>query len=134
MQLVVFCEAPSDFLLASALIDRVLRDHATWIPDVLEVAPEAIRTWVRDDRGRDFFDIHQVKAYALHCLARVPQGHFDGRPGAPGALMARTAFAVVRALNSQANRDAIDGVVLVWGHGRRGQRAASWVGTSPERG
>jgi hypothetical protein len=114
MRLVAFCEAPSDFLLTSGLIDRVLREHATWISDVLDVAPEGIRTWVGDGRGLDFFDIHQVKSYALQCLARIPQGHFDGRPGAPGALMARTAFAIVRELSKQTKTDTIDGVVLVW--------------------
>jgi hypothetical protein len=114
MRLVAFCEAPSDFLLVSALIDRVLRDHATWISDVLDLAPAGIRTWIGDGPGRDFFDIHQVSSYALQRLVRVPQGHFDGRPGAPGALMARTAFSIVRALNTSANLGAIDGVVLVW--------------------
>jgi len=114
MRLLAFCEARSDFLLTSALIDRVLREHATWISDVLDVAPEGIRTWIGDGRGRDFFDLHQVSSYALRLLVRVPQGHFNGRPGAAGALMARTAFSIVRALNDPANADTIDGVALVW--------------------
>lgn len=117
MRLIAFCEAPPDFLLTSALIDRLLRSHATWIADVLDVAPEGIRTWLADGRGRDFFDLHQVRSYALQHLVRVPQGNFNGRPGAPGALMARTAFSIVRALNHSPNVDdvgKIEGVVLVW--------------------
>jgi hypothetical protein len=47
MRLVAFCEAPSDFRLTCALIDRVLREHAMWISDVLDVTPEGIRTWGR---------------------------------------------------------------------------------------
>jgi hypothetical protein len=117
MRLIAFCEARSDFLLTSALIDRVLRAHATWISDLLDMAPEGIRTWLGDGRGRVFFDLHQVRSYALQHLARVPQGNFSGRPGAPGALMARTAFSIVRALNHAPNIDEADkiaGVVLVW--------------------
>lgn len=114
MRLVAFCEARSDFLLASTLVDRVLRDHATWISDVLDVAPEGIRTWVGDGEGHDFFDLHRVSSYALARLARLPQGHFNGRSGAQGALMARTAFSIVRVLSKSTGDDAIDGVVLVW--------------------
>ena len=117
MRLIAFCEARSDLLLASALIDRVLRAQATWIGDVLDVTPEGIRTWVGDGRGHEFFDLHQVRSYAVQHLARVPPGKFNGAPGAPGASMARTAFSIVRALNQSPNRDEadkIDGVVLVW--------------------
>jgi hypothetical protein len=114
MRLVAFCEARSDFLLASTLIDRVLREHAPWISDVLDVAPAEIRTWIGDGEGHDFFDIHKVSSYALDRLVRVPQGHFNGQPGASGAAMARTAFGIVRELSKSMGNDAIDGVVLVW--------------------
>jgi len=117
MRLIAFCEARSDFLLTSALIDRILRAQATWISDLLDVAPDGIRTWLGYGRGRDFFDLHQVRSYALQHLARVPQGNFNGRPGASGALMARTAFSIVRALNHSPNiddGDKIDGVILIW--------------------
>jgi len=103
MRLIASCEARSDFVLASTLIDRVLRAHATWISDVLDVAPAGIRTSLADGRGRDFFDLHQVRSYALQHLPRIPQGNFNGQPGAPGALMARTAFSIVRALNRSPN-------------------------------
>ncbi|WP_224372835.1 hypothetical protein [Hyalangium versicolor] len=43
---------------------------------------------------------------------RVPQGHFDGQPGAAGALMARTAFLVVRELVRQGT--VVDVVLLAW--------------------
>ncbi len=114
MRLMAFCESRSDFQLASTLIDRVLRNHAPWISDLLDAAPETIRTWVGDGEGRDFFDIHRVSAYALKRITRVPQGHFNGKPGAAGALMARTALRIARALNHSSTSDAIDGVVIVW--------------------
>ncbi|HEX2688715.1 MAG TPA: hypothetical protein VHN14_18965 [Kofleriaceae bacterium] len=98
----------------SALIDHVLREHAPWISDVLDVAPEGIRTWIGDGEGHDFFDLHRISAYARQHLARVPQGHFNGQPGAPGALMARTTFSIARALSKSLGSEAIDGVVLVW--------------------
>jgi hypothetical protein len=114
MRLVAFCEARSDFQLTATLVDRVLRDHATWISDVLDTAPEGIRTWLGDGEGRSFFDIHKVAEYALKLTTRVPQGHFDGQRGAAGALMARTAFHIVRTLSNQPSWDAIDGVVIIW--------------------
>jgi hypothetical protein len=111
VRLVAFCEAESDFKITSGLIDLVLRQHATWISDVMDMAPDGVRSWVGDGRGHDFFDIHHVGAYALKMLSRVPQGHFNGQPGAAGAAMARTAFGIVRALHRQ---QGVDGVVLVW--------------------
>jgi hypothetical protein len=111
VRLVAFCEAESDFKITSGLVDLVLRHHATWISDVMDMAPEGIRSWVGDGRGHDFFDIHHVSSYALRLLGRVPQGHFNGQPGGAGGAMARTAFNIVRALNRQQD---IDGVVLVW--------------------
>lgn len=73
MRLVAFCEARSDFLLMSALIDRVLRSHATWISDVLDAAPAALRTWSSDGQGRDFFDIHQIAPMQHGCWLGSPR-------------------------------------------------------------
>src|SRR4051812_40496036 len=105
VRLVAFCEAESDFKITTGLVDLVLRQHATWISDVMDMAPEGIRSWVGDGHGHDFFDIHHVGSYALKLPGRVPQGHFNGQPGAAGATMARTAFSIVRALHRQQGVD-----------------------------
>jgi hypothetical protein len=114
VRLVAFCEARADFLLASTLVDRVLGARTTPGGNHLDVSGDATATWVRDGRGHDFFDIHRINTYALPLLRRLPQGHFDGRPGAAGAVMARTAFSFVRELNKQSDTNKIDGVVFVW--------------------
>jgi hypothetical protein len=113
MRLVAFCEARADFVLLSTLVDRVLRAQAVWIADLLDTHPDGIRSWIDDGRGHAFFHIHKMREYAVRILPRVPQGHFDGRPGAAGATMARTAFAIVRAMN-RSSTTAVDGVVLMW--------------------
>lgn len=113
MRLVAFCEAPADFRIASDLIDRVLREEgSSWVLDVMDAAPDEIRSWRRDGEGREFFDIHKVRDYAREFSVRVPHGHFDGRPGAAGALMARTVFSIVRALARTG--ETVDGVVVIW--------------------
>ena len=113
MRLIAFCEAAGDFRLLSGLVDRVLRESAPgWVVDLLD-SPEAVRTWEPDGLGRAYFDLHKLDQYEERLKVRVPHGHFDGRPGGAGALMARTVFWIVRALPKQ-DRDPIDGVVLVW--------------------
>jgi hypothetical protein len=91
----------------------VLREHGpSWVVDVMDVAPDEIRAWRGDGDGRAFFDIHKVSDYARDLSVRVPHGHFEGRPKAAGALIARTVFSLVRRL---ARTDGgIDGVVVVW--------------------
>lgn len=113
MRLVAFCEAPSDFEITSDLVDRVLRERCpTWVGDTLEAAPEGVRTWVGDGQGRAFFKIHDVYRYAAQRDVRLTYGHFGGGPGAHGALMARTAFLIVRRMVQDG--DDIDAVVIVW--------------------
>lgn len=97
MKLVVFCEAPADFRTAAGLIDRVLREHGPqWVADMLEHHPEGIREWVGDGQGRTFFDVHRLSDYVKQHDVRVPFGHFDGKPGAADAMMARTIFWLAR--------------------------------------
>ena len=114
MKLVAFCESSSDFRLLSGLIDRVLREHGpTWVVDNLET-PEAVRTWQPDGLGRAYFDIHSLDQYVDQLGVRVPHGHFNGRPGGAGALMARTAFWIARKLHRQDPDEPLEVVVLVW--------------------
>jgi hypothetical protein len=113
MKLVVFCEAPADFRIARDLVDRVLREVGPpWVPDVMEANPEGIRIYLEDDQGRSFFDIHHLTDYEDQLGVRVPHGHFDGRPGAAGALMARTIFWIVRKLMKDGA--GVDAVIIVW--------------------
>ena len=113
MQLFVFCEAPADFRIASELVDRMLRESGpAWLGDLLEVAPEAVRSWHGDSDERTFFDIHKLDAYARRLSVRVPHGHFDGRPGRAGAAMARTVFAILRKLVQ--NGTVVDAVLVMW--------------------
>jgi hypothetical protein len=122
-KLLVFCEAPADARTVKGLVDRVLREQGPdWLRDQLdgsEDAARALREWVPDDEGRDYFDLHKLSDYARRLRLRVPQGHFDGRPGAAGAIMARTAFRVAREL-------ALDGTelgaaLLVWDMDGKGE-------------
>lgn len=113
MKLVAFCEAASDHRVLAGLLDRVLREQGpTWVADLLDSSPDALRTWVHDAGGRAFFDLHRVRQYALEHGVRPVYGHFDGRPGSAGALMARTVLRIVRCL-AEANPE-ISGVVLMW--------------------
>lgn len=110
MRLVVFCEARADFEIARDLVDRTLRDVGDpWVGDVMDVAPEGIRTYVSDEDGRSFFDVHHLRHYVRTLGTRVPHGHFDGRPGAADAVMARTMLAVVRTLAGP----TVDAVIIV---------------------
>lgn len=114
MRLVAFCEAPGDFRLTSGLVDRVLRESGpSWVADNLE-APEVIRVWRPDGLGRAYFDLHKLDEYVKWFGVRVPHGHFGGRSGDAGALMARTVFRIVRALQGKDSDEPIECAVLVW--------------------
>ncbi len=128
MKLVLFCEAAGDFRTAAGLVDRVLREEGpAWVADLIEAHPEAVRTWMDDGDGHPFFDIHRLSDYARGMPGlRVPQGHFDGKPGAPGALMARRIFHIVRAMAKQAARagtEPAEAVVIVWDMDQEGDYA-----------
>ncbi|HEX8440082.1 hypothetical protein [Archangium sp.] len=116
-RLLVFCESPADFETVKGLVDRVLRERGPdWVRELLEGPSEEAKTgfrdWVPDGEGRNYFDLHQVSAYASRLKLRVPQGHFSGQPGAAGALMGRTAFHVARELALSGTE--LDAVLLVW--------------------
>jgi len=116
VRLIAFCEAASDFRIAAGLVDRVLREQgAPWVGDNIDEYPEAIREWVTDG-DKYFFDIHRLDAYRRELgNPRIPQGRFDGEPGAPGALMARTVFHLLRQMSRRAKADTqVDAVLIVW--------------------
>lgn len=102
MRLVAFCEAAADFQIASDLVDRLLRERGPgWVRDLLDTAPDSVRSWRGDGTGAKFFVLGRMAKYVDDLEVRVPQGHFGGEPGAADALMARTAFAIVRKLAKQ---------------------------------
>jgi hypothetical protein len=112
MRLVVFCEASADFQVAADLIDRVLRHESPgWVAEVLDTAPEGIRSWRGDGQGGAFFDVHQLAKQVDQLAIRVPHGYFDGRPGAADAMMARTVFSIVRNLVKRG--ESIDAALLI---------------------
>lgn len=112
MRLVVFCEAVADFQIAADLVDGVLRHNGPdWVADVLDAAPEGIRSWRGDGRGNSFFALHQLTKHVEQLAIRVPHGYFDGRPGAADAVMARTALSIVR--HFVKHGEVIDAVLLV---------------------
>ncbi|CAN95180.1 hypothetical protein sce5017 [Sorangium cellulosum So ce56] len=131
MRLLVFCEADADFRTVSALVDRVLQEEGpVWVRDLMPSHPESIRAWVGDGQGRSFFDLHNIAAYRRYLPnVRFMPGHFDGKPGAAGAQMARNAFTIARAVarDEEKKRDPPAGVAavfVVWdmddqGEGRR---------------
>jgi hypothetical protein len=119
VKLIAFCEAPSDFRMASGLVNRVLREVGpTWVVDNLDAAGVVLR-WHADGLGNDFINIHYLNQYTDQLRERglrvqPARGHFNGRPGEPGSAMARKAFHIVEALSRHTPDDPIDAVVLVW--------------------
>jgi hypothetical protein len=115
-KLLVFCEAPADSRTIKGLVERVLREQGPdWLRDILEGPADAargVRDWLPDGEGRDYFDVHKLSDYTRRLRIRAPQGHFDGKPGAAGATMARTAFRVARELVLTGSD--LDAVLLVW--------------------
>lgn len=115
-RLIAFCEADADFRTASGLLDRVLREEGpAWIADLIDAHPDSVRTWHLEREGRSFFKVHDLREYVKQLSIRVPHGHFGGRPGGAGALMARTVFHIARELNRRSSaEEEIEAVVLVW--------------------
>jgi len=114
VKLVMFCEADADFRLASGLFDRVHCEHGPdWVAAAAET-PEATRTWHASPEGRDYFSLRKLNDYAAHFRVRAQRGHFEGKPGAVNAAMARKAFDIAGALHKIAASDApLEAVVLI---------------------
>lgn len=98
-EVICFCEAPADFRTMSELIVRVL-------------APGSVVRWRDDGGGHPFFNLHRCDAHARALDVRIPHGHFDGKPGEPGALMARTVFRIGRRLAQRCAGPVA--LVLIW--------------------
>ncbi|HEX8698292.1 MAG TPA: hypothetical protein VF815_05615 [Myxococcaceae bacterium] len=115
-RLILFCESPADASTVQGLVERVIREEGPdWLRDLLDGPAEGaqqVLDWVPDNEGRSFFDLHGLSAQARRLGLRIPQGHFDGKPGAAGALMARTAFHVARELALA--QEGPEAVLLVW--------------------
>lgn len=112
MYLLVACEDRCQYEAGTMLVDRVLAASGPrWLVELMEHEPAAARTW-GEIEGTKYLDLHQVtQALRQHGL-RPPYGHFDGRPGGPGAQMARNVFRLARHLRQQGQR--IDAVLLLW--------------------
>lgn len=112
----VWCEAPADFVLASGLVERVLKEQGpAWLRDLLEGPAEGARTvleWVSDGAGQEYFDLHGLYNHVSRLGLRTLPGHFNGKPGEAGALMARTVFQVARELSRRG--EEVGAVLLVW--------------------
>jgi hypothetical protein len=116
VKLVMFCESHADHRMAATLIDRVLREEGpTWVGDLMDSGPAHVREWIEDGQRRSFFDIHSVLEYIpREDRLRLPRGHFNGKPGAADAQMARNAFFLVRYLQKKWNAGKpYDAVVIV---------------------
>jgi len=123
-RLILFCESPADASTVQGLVERVIREQGPdWLRDLLDGPAEGARQvldWVPDNAGHSFFDLHGLSAQARRLGLRIPQGHFNGEPGAAGALMARTAFHVARELALEQERP--EAVLLVWDMDDQGQQ------------
>ncbi len=126
-RLLVWCEAPADFKLASNLVERVLKEEGpAWLRDLLEGPAEGARTvleWVPDGEGREYFDLHGLTMHVQRLGLRALPGHFNGEPGAPGALMARTVFQIARELSRSG--EEVGAVLLVWDMDDQGEARRS---------
>ncbi|TKD07344.1 hypothetical protein [Polyangium fumosum] len=100
--LLVVCEAPEDFAVATCIIDRTLRETETdWLRDLFEHSLDEQRSWVPLEPDRPFLDWHHLDVTAKRLDVRPQRGHFGGRPGAPDALATRKALAILQALRKQ---------------------------------
>ncbi len=110
--IVVVCEAPGDFHVATCLIDRSLCEEGpTWLREFVEHSLEAARTWITHDHNAPFMRWKHVDTIATSLGVRSKLGHFSGQPKARDALAVRKALAIVHALRKQ--NDQIQAAVLV---------------------
>lgn len=96
LSIAVVCEAQADRDVACDLSDRVLRDEVSWLREVEEACGdlEGVRQYRGHGEREAFLDWHQVKRLLRRPSGRptLSFGHFQGKPGAAGALAARKAL------------------------------------------
>ena len=90
----VACEADADFRAANVLIDRLLRDQHPWIEEHLDsqrsfVAAIANHPWTR---------LQNAHELARERGLRPRKGHFNGQPGEPDALLARSVILLLSSI------------------------------------
>jgi hypothetical protein len=113
MRIAIFCEAAADFATVTGLVDRVLVEEGPdWVREHLEsYPPGSLREWV-GGTGESFFNVHHMDKDMSDRAILRPRGHFQGRHGAPGALVAYNAFLLAR---SEASRSGVvEAIILVW--------------------
>jgi hypothetical protein len=126
VRLAAFCEAPADFRMLAALVDRVLAELGpTWLREAPE-SVEVLRTWQSGGSGHSYFDVHDLNRYVSDLGIRGIRGRFDGQRGA-GAQMARKAFLIVRALNEVAEDGEIEAAIIVWDMDHQASERAAGV-------
>ena len=102
----VVCEARADFRTATALAERIIREHVDWIDDNL-LAHYLL--WRGLDPATPFLLWSDARALAREAGIKS-HGHFDGRPAEPDAHAAQRALRLLKWKN--AGRP-LDGVLLI---------------------
>lgn len=107
--LLVVCEAPADFRIASDLADRVIRDR---LPDAQAGELSALRQWHESEPGRPYIrwtDLDKVaEAWGIRRLR--PRSRFGGVPGAADAAAADRALLLAAFM---ARKAGLVGVLLI---------------------
>src|SRR5262245_31038275 len=113
-RVLVVCEAPGDFLIATTLCERALREGGPdWFRDYFGHSPEHVLSWGGAGAGEPFILWRHLGALRATLGVRPPLGHFARTPGAPDSLAARTALAIARHLKRKKPPFLIDAVLLV---------------------
>ena len=103
----VVCEAAADFMTATGLAERIIREHVGWVDDhLLATCP----LWRGADQSRPYLLWTEVPKLAKEAGIPPIHGHFDGRPAEPDA---RTALRALRLLKLKNLGRPLDGVLLI---------------------
>jgi hypothetical protein len=110
----VVCEAPGDFRIATALCERTLREEGpAWFRDHFETCPKHVLAWKGLAADTPFLPWKRLGEVRAALGVRPPLGRFAGTSGAADALAARTALAIARHVHRGNPATPIDAVLLV---------------------